>query len=607
MDRGAQAVEMGCRLNKPPKQEAPRPGNIYSTLKRPQVETKTDLAYEYRFLDFTALDTAGIPDCSAIQISSLHDLPAQLQELYQRGFVLAALHPYVQPATGRGQNPLEQIFRAVLIKKTQRSEKPDPPGEACTLVVERLMEHSVQPDFVKTVEDAATRGLTLVGIIHQCNTGLIRRGSREETPTQNLPKEALEDEETASNHESSPGGKRRTDGHLVPAANEGGIPKQSAYHSEKETEQGVEGLTPEDSGRETEGDLLPEEISKGASVQGKDISGPITRERGGKPEVFAVYNKPQTSRRHDYYSVRVPIRARQNGQSTGTLEANWLEHMTEHFKRGASLVSTAFYPGMVNDVSPGPTDGVFIFEDCPEADNKAARGFDAIVVEQLTIMEGTNVQTDYVPLLNSLAEYGWQLKCVLPTPIVKTDSEGIVTTKQIVFLQRPFLPHKAKKREPRFPWKISKDGKHGRKSCKSANDKAPTREQQSEDRTAEFTCAENKKNAGVPPKSQVIEDMNPELRNGPGEVACNEECHASPVQPEHKDSAQTVLCKSSPGSGQGEGTGGSPTPEEQDSQCEEGTPGGAEEESPQTSSRATDEEQGPGTVAPPCDPEALTN
>lgn len=31
------------------------------------------------------------------------------------------------------------------------------------------------------------------------------------------------------------------------------------------------------------------------------------------------------------------------------------------------------------------------------------------------------MQTDYVPLLNSLAVYGWQLTCVLPTPIVKTN------------------------------------------------------------------------------------------------------------------------------------------------------------------------------------------
>ncbi|XP_078520151.1 raftlin [Lissotriton helveticus] len=602
---------MGCRLNKPPKQEAPRPGNIYSTLKRPQVETKTDAAYEYRFVDFTALDTAGIPDCSAIQVSSLHDLPAQLQELYQRGFVMAAVHPYVQPAAERGQNPLEQLFRAVLIKKTQRSEKPDPPGEACTLVVERLMEHTAQPDVVKTVEDAATRGLTFVGIIRQCNNGVIRKESYAATPTQNRPKDAVEDVDPASNHESSPGEHRSTDGPLAPAANEG-HPEQPQDHSEGEAKLGVEGLTPEDSGRETEGDetegdLLPEETSKVASVEEKDTSSPIARERGGKAEVFAVFNKPQTGRRRDYYPVRVPIRVRQQGQSAGSLEANWLEHMTEHFKRGASLVSAAFYPGMVNDLSPGTADGVFIFEDSPEADNKAVKGFDAIVVEQLTILEGTKVQTDYVPLLNSLADYGWQLKCVLPTPVANTNSEGIVTTKQIVFLQRPFLPHKAKKRESRFPWKISKDGKQGRKACKSANEKAPSREQQSADRTAESTCAENERNTEVPPKSEVIEDLNPGLRNGPRGVPSEEESHAPPLQPEDQDGAQTMLYKGSPGSAREEGPSGCPTPDKQDSQSMEGTSGRYGEDSAQRSSRAMEEQQDSGTVAPPCEPEALAN
>ncbi|NWW44300.1 RFTN1 protein, partial [Pedionomus torquatus] len=61
--------------------------------------------------------------------------------------------------------------------------------------------------------------------------------------------------------------------------------------------------------------------------------------------------------------------------------------------------------------------------------------------------QGVEVQTDYVPLLNSLAMYGWQLTCVLPTPIVKTNGEGNLSTKQIVFLQRPSLPQKAKKKE----------------------------------------------------------------------------------------------------------------------------------------------------------------
>lgn len=47
---------MGCGLNKLEKHDEKRPGNIYSTLKRPQVETKIDVCYEYQFLDFTTLN-----------------------------------------------------------------------------------------------------------------------------------------------------------------------------------------------------------------------------------------------------------------------------------------------------------------------------------------------------------------------------------------------------------------------------------------------------------------------------------------------------------------------------------------------------------------------
>uniref|UniRef100_A0AAV2K4U4 Uncharacterized protein n=1 Tax=Knipowitschia caucasica TaxID=637954 RepID=A0AAV2K4U4_KNICA len=44
---------MGCRLAKLKKaEERSSPGNIYSTLRRPQVETKVGVAYTYHFLDF---------------------------------------------------------------------------------------------------------------------------------------------------------------------------------------------------------------------------------------------------------------------------------------------------------------------------------------------------------------------------------------------------------------------------------------------------------------------------------------------------------------------------------------------------------------------------
>lgn len=91
-------------------------------------------------------------------------------------------------------------------------------------------------------------------------------------------------------------------------------------------------------------------------------------------------------------------------------------------------------------------DSVFIFQSFAEETPSAS--YDAIVVEQWTVVDvrisvflssvtrgkgvcphdslppppkGVVVKADYVPLLQSLAPYGWRLMCVLPTPIVKTN------------------------------------------------------------------------------------------------------------------------------------------------------------------------------------------
>ncbi|KAG9476203.1 hypothetical protein GDO78_002992 [Eleutherodactylus coqui] len=134
------------------------------------------------------------------------------------------------------------------------------------------------------------------------------------------------------------------------------------------------------------------------------------------------------------------------------------------------------------------SDSVFIFEDFPEQDPKTVRRYDAIVVEQWTMIEGFEVQADYMPLLTSLAVYGWQLTCVLSTPIVKTSRDGNVTTKQIVFMQRPTLPHKNKKKEPKFHLRFSKDERHSKYSKKgkgkvNSKDKETDRNKKNEEQT----------------------------------------------------------------------------------------------------------------------------
>ncbi|KAJ8267323.1 hypothetical protein COCON_G00124950 [Conger conger] len=123
--------------------------------------------------------------------------------------------------------------------------------------------------------------------------------------------------------------------------------------------------------------------------------------------------------------------------------------MTQHFRSGASLVDGYFHLGTQpsGGVLPETVEGVFVFQEGAESDYPAASAFDAIVVEQCTVIHGVQVKTDYVPLLQSLALYGWRLTCVLPTPIANGNSDGSVCTKQILFLQRPVLQRKRENRK----------------------------------------------------------------------------------------------------------------------------------------------------------------
>ncbi|KAI6074638.1 hypothetical protein LUU34_00020500 [Aix galericulata] len=207
------------------------------------------------------------------------------------------------------------------------------------------------------------------------------------------------------------------------------------------------------------------------------------------------------------------MRISRNGQTVNSLEANWLEHMTDHFRKGGSLVNAIFSLGMVNDSFHGTTDGVFLFEDVAVEDGKTMQGYDAIVVEQWTVLKGAEVQTDYVPLLNSLAVYGWQLTCVLPTPIVKTNREGNLSTKQIVFLQRPSLPQKAKKKESKFHWRFSKEDMHNKQTKKSVKAKLSIGEKQTSEKQ-EFEVTENTRNL----EAQISAAARPDPEQQPGDV-----------------------------------------------------------------------------------------
>ncbi|XP_026352739.2 raftlin [Ursus arctos] len=447
---------MGCGLNKLEKHDDKRPGNIYSTLKRPQVETKIDVSYEYRFLEFTTLSAAELPRCSAVRLASLHDLPTQLLELYQQGFSLVALHPFVQPTHEREKTPLEHIFRAILIKKTDRSQKSDLHNERyileldCCSSLDHLTGQKLIPEFIKKVQEAASQGLKFVGVIAQYGCPVKSAGSSPPGDARAAGKEM-----GRCGVDENPGAPAGTD-------------------SGQEPSQGPRGETPVaeqpslPSGEGDGAELSPHGVSKTLDGPDGDLLEVLEEPLSGKMEILALFNKPKSHQKcRQYYPVSIPLRVSKNGQTVSSLDANWLEHMSDHFRKGGMLVNAVFYLGMVNDSFHSLTDGVFIFEAVSAEDSKTMQGYDAIVVEQWTVLEGVEVQTDYVPLLNSLAAYGWQLTCVLPTPVVKTTREGNVSTKQIVFLQRPCLPQKIKKKESKFQWRFSREDMHSRQMRKS--------------------------------------------------------------------------------------------------------------------------------------------
>ncbi|KAJ7991528.1 hypothetical protein DPEC_G00284810 [Dallia pectoralis] len=160
-------------------------------------------------------------------------------------------------------------------------------------------------------------------------------------------------------------------------------------------------------------------------------------------QLFALYNHTgELSSSMSFYSLRVPLRLQREAGLVTEIDAHWLDYMTPHFTGGARLIDGFFHLGDDNDSVVSCVDSVFIFQNSSEENIPVS--YDAIVVEQWTIVDGVVVRTDYIPLLQTLAPFGWRLMCVLPTPIVKTNSDGSLSTKQILFLQRPALQRKRK-------------------------------------------------------------------------------------------------------------------------------------------------------------------
>ncbi|XP_065154991.1 raftlin isoform X2 [Paramisgurnus dabryanus] len=445
---------MGCGLRKFRQTEDNSPGKIYSTLKRPQVETKTGVAYTYQHLDFLVGKDDGT---STLCLSSVRELPSQLQDLYQRGFILTAVHPFVHSCGPEHASVQRRLYRAVLIKVSDSWET-NPDFDPYHLKLEECMSAEQIPTsehiqgYVKKIQDAADQGIMFAGFIQEpagLRPHVLRHGEPEE-PSLSLHSSP------SSLHGSglTPSPSPLEEPEL---GDEPGAENQSneAQIDDVRSSAGEDGddLSNETSGMKSgSGETQPRDKlthNNNDTAKITDASERPSRlllaKRGA--ELFGLFNFPgRREGQFKYYTVKVPLWVQPLGDGICTLEANWLDHMTQHFNSGALLVDGYFQ--LTNDnadqLSRRTVDSVFVFQEGVEGDINATPAYDAIVVEQWTVIDGLQVKTDYIPLLQSLASFGWRLTCVLPTPIIRTNSDGSLATKQIVFLQRPMLSRKKK-------------------------------------------------------------------------------------------------------------------------------------------------------------------
>ncbi|KAF4102764.1 raftlin-like isoform X1 [Onychostoma macrolepis] len=488
---------MGCGLRKYRQTEDNSPGKIYSTLKRPQVETKIGVAYTYHHVDFLVGKDDG---ASTLCLSSVRELPSQLQDLYQQGFILAAVHPFVHPCGPEPASVQRQLYRAVLIKVSDSWEKNPADFEPYHLKLEECMsadqipttEH-IQGYVKKQIQDAADQGIMFVGFIQEpagLRPHVLRHGEPEEpslslhsspsslhgsglTPSPSPleePEPELGDESGAENEGKNGGGEALREDVKASEGGDGGDDLSVEKSGSGETHQG---------------DTLTHNNNDTAKITDTTEKPSRLALTKSGAELFGLFNYPgRREGQLKYYTVKVPLRVQPQDEGICTMEANWLDHMTQHFNNGASLVDGYFQLASDNDFLVKTVDSVFVFQEGVESDTKAAAAYDAIVVEQWTVIDGLQVKTDYIPLLQSLASFGWRLTCVLPTPIVKTNSDGSLATKQIVFLQRPMLPRKKKESKKVIFKARNKSNKNSVKDApknKKKKDSTPTVEREISD------------------------------------------------------------------------------------------------------------------------------
>ncbi|KAL1770628.1 raftlin-2 [Sigmodon hispidus] len=390
---------MGCGLRKLEDPDESSPGKIFSTLKRPQVETKTEFAYEYALLDFT-LQASTNPE--VIKINSVLDIAAKVEDYYLKGYVVGAIHPVIQPVGHRKHLPASHLYRVVLSRLKASPKHSAAPGgqrqaklvmEECPLMYETQANDAAK-ELIEKINAAAKRGMKFVGFVSQYY----------------LPSKHC----NGTSHDGDADGLHRRHG---------------SYDNCKSWNEG-----------DISGQLSASGVEEDLQTEGSNSPSYTRPEQGGDHKLYMVFNAfDEDSACWTYQEGILSMKVTRKGASINTLDANWLELTTFYYKQGLSLVdSLVCWETPQGDHSPKSLEGFFIYEEEGSGVPGSNRnGNDAIVVEQWTIIEGCEIKTDYGPLLHTLAEFGWLLTSVLPTPILRQDSEGNLATKQVVFLQRP--------------------------------------------------------------------------------------------------------------------------------------------------------------------------
>ncbi|KAG9345184.1 hypothetical protein JZ751_009727 [Albula glossodonta] len=390
---------------------------------------------------------------SGLCLSSVRDLPVQLQDLYQQGFVLAAVHPFIHPCGPEPARIQRQLYRAVLIRLSDSSEKNQSNSEPSRLEVDLCLSADQFPNtdlirgYVKKIQDAAEQGVMFVGFVQQPaaaptipgqggpdEISLSLHSSPSSLPGTESDPEPSPKSPMGSDCAGEAGAGDRTsagEGEEVPPgeAESQAVDSRNAGSSEgtgvEDSQDGGCGLSdppspsdhPDHPPTATENDPQTHNNNKAKTSEGTETKNSQSLSTRGM-EVFAMFNHPAVRQGLlKYYTVKVPLRVQLRDEGVSGVEANWLDHMTQHFNSGAWLVDGYFHLGNENDLMPKAVESVFIFQEGQEGDSTTATPYDAIVVEQWTVINGVEVKTDYIPLLQSLAMYGWKLTCVLPTPI----------------------------------------------------------------------------------------------------------------------------------------------------------------------------------------------